>query len=432
MPALGHLPREEAVIRLEAGQPREVGEAGVGRHHQDQHRAGLEGVVEDLPERAVPVDLLADLADHGRRAPFERDHLDLGGEDRQTEEHDPQTGAHDHERLPGVLPGRLLERRHPVRDRLDPGDRRAARGKGVQHAEQPGAVEERVGVELRLMDVALDELADEGQITRGVQPRAEPEQHEHVGDEEVGGNGEHLPGLLHPPQVPVGDQRDEEERDRHLVRREDVEGRHQRGRAGRGRHGDGEDVVGEERGAGHLGRHDAEVVTGDEVGASRRRVRLDRLPVAQDQEPEHHDHRHGDGHHQREGGQPHQRDEDVEDLLRRVRRGRQVVRCEHRQRGGLAEPLVVHLVGVHRRPEQLPLQAVGDAVGRQRHPDVGGDRLRRLEDLHGDVGREVDRACCARRGLVHCVPCKHTLRSAEEPQPGTSRRPRASRQRWAP
>ena len=41
-------------------------------------------------------------------------------------------------------------------------------------------------------------------------------------------------------------------------------------------------------------------------------------------------------------------------------------------------------------------------------PDVGGDRLRRLEHLQRMSRREVDRACCARRGLVHCVPCKHT------------------------
>ena len=194
-----------------------------------------------------------------------------------------------------LLPGGLLERRHAVGDRLDAGDRRAAGGEGVEHAEEPGAVEERVGVE----------LASGGRCPRRTRRRtgrsplryshsAEPEQHEHVGDEEVGGDGEDLPGLLHPAQVPVGDQRDEEQRDRHLVRREDVEGRHQRGGAGRGRHRDREDVVGEQRGAGHLRRDDAEVVAGDEVGTSRRRVRLDRLAVAQDQEPEHHHHRDGD------------------------------------------------------------------------------------------------------------------------------------------
>ena len=35
----------------EAGQPGEVGEAGVGGQHQDQHRAGLQGVEEHVADR---------------------------------------------------------------------------------------------------------------------------------------------------------------------------------------------------------------------------------------------------------------------------------------------------------------------------------------------------------------------------------------------
>ena len=38
--------------------------------------------------------------------------------------------------------------------------------------------------------------------------------------------------------------------------------------AGRHRHGDGEDVVGEQRHAGDLGRQQPEVVLGDDVGAA--------------------------------------------------------------------------------------------------------------------------------------------------------------------
>ena len=64
------------------------------------------------------------------------------------------------------------------------------------------------------------------------------------------------------------------------------------------------------------------------------------------------------GHDQREGGQPYERDQDVEDLLGGVGRRREVVRGEHRERRGLAQALVVHLVGVHRRAEQPPLQPV--------------------------------------------------------------------------
>ena len=62
--------------------------------------------------------------------------------------------------------------------------------------------------------------------------------------------------------------------------------------------------------------------------------------------------------------------QDVEDLLGGVGARREVVGGEHRERGGLAEPLVLELVAVQRRAEQLALQPVADAVGRQRD-DVG-------------------------------------------------------------
>ena len=46
-----------------------------------------------------------------------------------------------------------------------------------------------------------------------------------------------------------------------------------------------------------------EVVPGDEVGAAGGGVLLDRLPVGEDQEAEHHEHGDGDGHDERERGQ---------------------------------------------------------------------------------------------------------------------------------
>ena len=66
-------------------------------------------------------------------------------------------------------------------------------------------------------------------------------------------------------------------------------GRGEGGAAGGHRHGHGEDVVGEQRDAGDLGGQQTEVVAGDDVGAAGRRVRLDRLPVREDQEAEHHE-----------------------------------------------------------------------------------------------------------------------------------------------
>ena len=70
--SLGHLAREEAVARLEARESREVGETGVRRHHEDEHRPRLKGVVEDLADGTLAVDGLADLADDRRCPAFER------------------------------------------------------------------------------------------------------------------------------------------------------------------------------------------------------------------------------------------------------------------------------------------------------------------------------------------------------------------------
>ena len=66
------------------------------------------------------------------------------------------------------------------------------------------------------------------------------------------------------------------------------------GDAGRHRHRHREHVVGEQGDAGHLRRQQAEVVLGDDVGAAGRRVGLDRLAVAEQQDGQHDDHGHRD------------------------------------------------------------------------------------------------------------------------------------------
>ena len=141
-PSLGELAGHEVVAGVEAGQPGEVGEAGVGRQDEDEHGAGLERVEQRPTERAGAVDEVPDLGDHRGRALLERGHLQVGAEDRQAEEHGAQQAAHDHQRRAGVAPGRLAERRHAVGDGLDAGHRRAAGGEGVQDTEQRGAHEQ--------------------------------------------------------------------------------------------------------------------------------------------------------------------------------------------------------------------------------------------------------------------------------------------------
>jgi len=57
----GELPRHEVVAGMEAGQPREVGEARVGRQYQDQHRSGLQAVVEEVADGPAAEDDLPHL-----------------------------------------------------------------------------------------------------------------------------------------------------------------------------------------------------------------------------------------------------------------------------------------------------------------------------------------------------------------------------------
>ena len=136
MAALGELTGHEVVAGVEAGQAGEVGERRVGGQNEDEHRSGLEAVVEDVAHGPAAEHDLADLGDHRRRALLVGRHVHVGGQPRQPEEHDTEQRSHDHERCAGVLPGGLTERGDAVRDRLDAGDSCAAGGKSVQDDRQ--------------------------------------------------------------------------------------------------------------------------------------------------------------------------------------------------------------------------------------------------------------------------------------------------------
>ena len=92
--ALGELLGQEPVVGGEAGQPGEVGEAGVGRQHQDEHGGAQGEHVEDVAERRRAVDGLGDLGDD--RLAVAGDHVHLGGQPGDAEEHDAEQRAHDH------------------------------------------------------------------------------------------------------------------------------------------------------------------------------------------------------------------------------------------------------------------------------------------------------------------------------------------------
>ncbi len=179
-------------------------------------------------------------------------------------------------------------------------------------------------------------------------------QRDHV---HIGREGEHPARLPHAAQVAPGDQRDAGDRHRHDERGERRRaGHHRRDPAGHA-HRDGEHVVQQQRCARDLGQADAEVVLGDDVGAARRRVGGDRLPVGQDQDGK----QDGDADRDREGQRGRRRPGDQQrqhDLLGAVGAGGDVVGCQHRQRDQLAQPLVHQPRGRQRRAEHQPLEPV--------------------------------------------------------------------------
>ena len=115
-------------------------------------------------------------------------------------------------------------------------------------------------------------------------------------DVHVGGAGEQAAGLLHAPQVGDRHEGDEAQADRDPLGPQLGERRGDGRHAGRHRHRDGQDVVDEQRGAGHEGRHLAEVVAAHDVRAAAARVGVDRLAVAGDHQHEQHHDDDRDGH----------------------------------------------------------------------------------------------------------------------------------------
>ena len=162
-----------------------------------------------------------------------------------------EAGAHDHERLAGVLPRRLPERGHAVGDGLDAGDRGAAGGEGVQHARRaPAPVEEPVAVDRRRATLPSTSCADDrAGRRRRTAHSAEPEQHDHVDDEEVGGDGEDLartPSRRGGCRTAMSAMKNE--RDRHRVAAlRPSKAETSAAVPADDRHRDGEDVVGEQR-----------------------------------------------------------------------------------------------------------------------------------------------------------------------------------------
>ena len=94
-----------------------------------------------------------------------------------------------------------------------------------------------------------------------------------ITDEEVGRHGEHGARLLHAAQVHEHDEADQRHGERHPVGEERREGRRDLRDAGRDRDGDRQDVVGQQRRAGHLRRRARPGCRGRRCRRRRRRGR---------------------------------------------------------------------------------------------------------------------------------------------------------------
>ena len=288
-----------------------------------------------------------------------------------------QDEAHDHQRDAGVAGLGGPEDAHAVGDGLGAGQRRAPRRERLQHDEQRRPEEQAVpglahGDGPAVVQRMCMEVAE-----HGLDRPHHDEQH-HVGHEEERGQGEGAARLADAAQVAVGDEDDEADGDPHPSGGQVGEDRRHGGDAGGHRHRHRERVVDEQRHGGDLRDRQAEVLTRHHVGAARLRVDLDDLEVRRGDEEQDHDDGRGDRHHQCEGGDPDVLHQLEQDLFGGVGRGRDDVRGQDRQRGGLAQPLHRLPFRGDRRAEDGVLEPVPDVLGQV-------DRIRRREGLGGDA-----------------------------------------------
>ena len=252
---------------------------------------------------------------------------------------------------------RLSEDADAVGDGLGPGHGRPAVGEG------PGEIEERHAQQ------QPGPLVAERHLTLGDRDMAEgaagglrqpgEDQQRHIADEEVGGDSEDPSGFFQAAQVAVGDQdhKSHGQGDRHRAERGD---RRDDG-VGAGRHRDShcDGVADQQGGAGNLGDVRPEVVPAHHVRAAGLRVGLDDIPVADRHHGQYGQDEQGCRRDQGEGRQPADGNQDPQDLLGGVRRGRHHIRGQDGERGRLAQALTGQVIVDQRWSEQQLLEPVG-------------------------------------------------------------------------
>ncbi len=324
--AIGELTRQEAVTSVQGRQPWEVGEAGVGGHQKHQGRAGDEHQVGDA---ARAIDRPRHLGDD--RLVVGRNGLDMARQDGDAQEKDDQQRTHDHQRARGVAAARLLEGGYTVGDGLDAGQGCRAATESAQDEKES----QRRGRVLQHLDPS-----DDPQRARGPAVEADGQRYKHHAQEEVGRHGEDRAALAHATQVDDGHERDDADSDDDPVGGQVGKGGHDLGHAGGDGHGHGQDVVGQQRRAGHLGGHFAQVVAGDDVGSTAVGVGEDRLPVADGDDDQEDSNSCGNGQRQAEVGQRAGQGQDDQNFFGGIGGRRDGIRGEDGQSDLFADDLV--------------------------------------------------------------------------------------------
>ncbi len=155
--------------------------------------------------------------------------------------------------------------------------------------------------------------------------------------------------------------------------------------------GNRQDVAGQQGGRRDQGRPRAKIVLTDDVGAATLGIGLDRLAIGNRDDREQEGDREGDGQGQRQcpgAGQ----DQDPQDLLGGIRRRRERVRGEDRERLRLRYPLVDEPGAGQRRPDQDPPQALIEPPGRAARDEgvLARDQCVRPGLTEGLVERPMD------------------------------------------
>ena len=212
-----------------------------------------------------------------------RDDLERREQVGDSDEQDREDDRRPRQGRPGVLPLRRLERRHAVADRLHAGERHRALAERAEDQE-----------EAERLAALLDALPRGGGHERRDLPERDlvetvGDDPEHDDDVRVRRDHEDRARLADTTKVPEHEQRDQDNADPDAgvvdLRQERGHRRH----AGRHRDRDGHDVADEQRGCRQDAHRGPQVVAGHDVAAGAGGVGLDRLPIRDGDDREHHD-----------------------------------------------------------------------------------------------------------------------------------------------